>query len=231
MDKVQIPDSWSEVTIAQFQELSTVDLEHKDAALNVVSILIDKDPELIRQYDETTFNEITKAIEWTNEMPQAANFRQVIEIDGQKYGLIKFASLTVGEWIDLDEYLKAPIENIHKIFAIMYREVIGGTAENLLLAPYDVDNAKERADVFQSKMIIDNCYGALVFFSNIVEESTKTIQVYLILVAKMRKVWKKQSQSRMKRWLVKESIKAGLGTISYTKSQKVAYSISKSSLN
>ena len=223
MDKIQIPDSWAEVTISQFQELSLVDLEHKDAALNVVSILIDKDPEEIRKYDETTFNEITKAIEWTNEMPQAANFRQVIDIDGQKYGLIKFSSLTVGEWIDLDEYLKAPIENIHKIFAIMYREVIGGTAENLLLAPYDVDNAKERADVFQKQMIIDNCYGALVFFSSIVEESTKTIQVYLMLLSKMRKVWKKQSQTRMKKWLIRESIKAGLGTLSYTKSQGVTF--------
>ena len=231
MDKIQIPDSWAEVTISQFQELSLVDLEHKDAALNVVSILIDKDPEEIRKYDETTFNEITKAIEWTNEMPQAANFRQVIDIDGQKYGLIKFSSLTVGEWIDLDEYLKAPIENIHKIFAIMYREVIGGTAENLLLAPYDVDNAKERADMFQKHMIIDNCYGALVFFSSIVEESTKTIQVYLMLLSKMRKVWKKQSQTRMKKWLIRESIKAGLGTLSYTKSHGVTFSISKNSLN
>ena len=106
IEKLNVPDGWQDVTIGQFQELSNIDLEHKDAVLNAISILIDKDPEEIRQYDEISFNEIAKAIEWTQEMPQAANFRQVIEIDGQKYGLIKFASLSVGEWIDLDEYLK-----------------------------------------------------------------------------------------------------------------------------
>lgn len=231
IEKLNVPDGWQDVTIGQFQELSNIDLEHKDAVLNAISILIDKDPEEIRQYDEVSFNEIAKAIEWTQEMPQAANFRQVIEIDGQKYGLIKFASLSVGEWIDLDEYLKEPINNIHKIFALMYREVLGGTAENLTLAPYDVENAIERSEVFQKSMKIDNCYGALVFFSSIVEESTKTFQVYLVLVSKMRKIWKKQSQTRMKKWLMKESIKAGLGMDFSTNLQKETFLKSKQLLN
>lgn len=220
MDKIIVPDNWDEITIAQFQELSQVDLNDKDSVLNIISILIDKDPEEIRLYDEITFNDIASKVEWTSAMPDKANFKQVINIDGQNYGLVKFASLSVGEWIDLDEYLKAPIENIHKIFSIIYREVIGGTAEQLILAPYEVEGAHIRAELFKEKMYIDNCYGALVFFSSIVEESTKTIQVYFHLLMKMRKIWKKQSRTRMKKWLMKEAIKSGLGMISFTNLQK-----------
>lgn len=228
---ITIPDNWSQVTISQFQELSTVDLNHKDYLLNVCSILVNKDPEELRGLDDVDFNQIVSKIEWTKDIPNEANFKQVINIDGQNYGLIKFSSLTNGEWIDLDSYIQDSITNLHKIFAILYREVIGGTADNLILAPYDTEDSEARANLFKDKLMIDNCYGALVFFSNIVNECTQTIQVYFHLLEKMRKIWKKQSQSRMKRWLMKESIKAGVGMPFFTKLQKENLLMSNRSAN
>ena len=40
IEKLNVPDGWQDVTIGQFQELSNIDLEHKDAVLNAISILI-----------------------------------------------------------------------------------------------------------------------------------------------------------------------------------------------
>lgn len=228
---IVIPDNWQQVSIGQFQELSDIPNDSADNILQTVSILIDIDPEEIRGYSIEEFNAIVSKLDWIKEIPNEANFKQVITVDGTNYALIKFAELTGGEWLDLDEYIKNPIGNLHKIMSIMYRELLGGKVDSLILAPYDTESANERAELFKQKMPVGDCYGALVFFSNIVSECSATIQVYFILLEKMRKVWKKQSQSRMKRWLMKEAIKSGIGMPFFTALQKGTLQKSNPSLN
>lgn len=226
-----IPDDWGQVAIGQFQEISDIPNDSADNILQTVSILIDIDPEEIRNYSTEEFNAIVSKLDWIKEIPNEANFKQVITVDGTNYALVKFAELTGGEWLDLDEYIKNPIGNLHKIMSVMYRELLGGKVDSLILAPYDTESANERALVFKEKMPVGDCYGALVFFSNIVSECSATIQVYFILLEKMRKVWKKQSQSRMRKWLMKEAIKSGIGMPSFIALQKGTLQKSNQYLN
>lgn len=161
---IVIPDNWQQVSIGQFQELSDIPNDSADNILQTVSILIDIDPEEIRGYSIEEFNAIVSKLDWIKEIPNEANFKQVITVDGTNYALIKFAELTGGEWLDLDEYIKNPIGNLHKIMSIMYRELLGGKVDSLILAPYDTESANERAELFKQKMPVGDCYGALVFF-------------------------------------------------------------------
>lgn len=176
--KIQVPDSWDDVTIDQFQEISGLTTEDTDRTIDVISILIDEDPEIVRMFDLNTFSQLIGLLGWTNSMPNDAVYKTILSVEGEEYGMIsKLTSLSIGEWIDLEHYVKSPIENIHFIMSILYRPLI--TAFNdrdRLIEEYDTDKMMRQASIFKSHVKITDVYGALVFFSIIEKEYIKIMQ-------------------------------------------------------
>lgn len=79
-----------------------------------------------------------------------------ISIDKLEYAIIPdFRKMELGSYIDLLELLKAPLPNIHKIMAILYRPIKNDYSNWYELEPYSTENSKsveERADIFLKKM-------------------------------------------------------------------------------
>lgn len=190
---ITTPDSWSEVNISQFQELSvTEDIFEK------IAILTDEDPEELKLMDVASFGRLTAALAWVHILPNEDARKDMIVIDDIEYGFIdKLSSLSLGEWIDIENYLKDPIKNLHKLMAIFYRPLLTTLKDGTRITDdYDITQASNNANTFLTKMNVSDCYGSLVFFSLIANDCLKTIQAYFqveILKNQLMKMNQKES--------------------------------------
>lgn len=194
METIKVPDSWDEVTIGQYQELleSKKDFER-------VSVLIDQDPEDVRKYDPQSMARILKHLSWTQIPPDQNRYNRFIEVDGVEYRLVhNLNSFTLGEWIDMDEYVKDFNNNLHLVIAMLYRPA----------GEYRAEDVAGRANLFRDKVSIGQVYGAFVFFSLVATKSMLTTQLYSIrkLLIQM-----KQNMRKKKGWLKKGLQESGAG--------------------
>lgn len=207
--KITVPDSWDEINIETLQELSRA-----KSIYDKISIIIDQDPEYIKKFDTDTFNRLSNALGWIHSFPGEDQVKKLIVVDGLEYGLIdRFSSFLLGQWMDIEEYLKEPIENIHKIMALFYRPVLTTLRDgSLILDDYDSKEAKVRAEVFKTHMKVSDAYSALVFFSLIEKESLKTIQVYFqVDILRMKIEQEKRNLKESKEKPRRKGLLNGLG--------------------
>lgn len=167
MENIQltIPDGWHEVTIGMFQEMSQLD-QAEDGLLKIIdllSILTDTDPEELKEIDASHLKVLIDKIDWTSKFPES-EYKTEFTIKDQTYYLVTLSDLSLGEWIDLDSYCEDPVENMAKIFALLYRP----HGEK-----YDVKKAEQRASIFLQHLMISDVYGSLLFFSLIGKEFIK----------------------------------------------------------
>lgn len=180
MEKITLPDGWHEVNLLTFKELCAIQ-DNKDVGglsevVELISCLSNKDPEEIRSWPSESLHNILPVISWIDKKP-SDEYKTNVCINGVNYCLVKFKSLTLGEWIDLDNYIQDSIGNIHKIFAILYRP------KNEI---YDYSKVEERENLFLEKMSISDVYGTLIFFLTIGNQYLKFIQDYMIEKTQMK---------------------------------------------
>lgn len=180
--QLSVPDGWHEVTIDQFQEIASLTNTGTERTIDVMSILLNEDPELIKKLDIPTLTKLINMLSWTNDMPSDAIYKPIIRIDEDEYGLVsKLEQLTTGEWIDIESYItEDAIQNLHKIMSILYRPLI--TAFNdrdRIVEEYDANVADRQSKIFKDKVKITDVYGCLVFFSLIEKEYIKIMTDYL----------------------------------------------------
>ena len=165
--KLNIPDGWQQVTVKMFQELAKLDNNNDGIAkvVDLISVLADADPEDIRKVDSSELGRLMDMIKWTAEFPNNPHLN-TINVKDVEYEMIKLSDLSLGEWIDLDTYVEDSIINMHKIFAMLYR-----TKGEI----YDANKIEDKAIMFADNLPIGEVYGALLFFSLIVNEYTRTL--------------------------------------------------------
>lgn len=109
------------------------------------------------------------------------DFIQRFEFDGIEYGFIpKLDDITVGEFIDLDEYVK-DAKQLHKIAAILYRPVIKSNGKL-----YDIEKYEGTSKYADTMMKVDYkvILGAMVFFWNLGNSLLKNSVTYTQKVIK-----------------------------------------------
>lgn len=225
--KVNVPESWNEVTIEQFQEISSLQ-DGEEKHIEIASIFLDEDPELIKKLDAPSQIKVFSLLSWTNQLPSDAEYKPIIEIDGEKYGFIsRLSDLSIGEWIDLENYLQDSAKNMHRIFAILYRPLICSyNDKDRLLEPYEVESARARAELFKEKAMIGHIYGAMVFFS-LIEKSYIKIMQDNLRVQSLKIFRENLKGTGLKGWLMKRRIEIelgnGIGIFSFTPWQRATF--------
>jgi hypothetical protein len=202
-----LPLSWEEVTISQLQEINNIDRENDFYDAELIAILSDQDPELIKRLDVPTYAKAVGAVVWTTKLPGEANYKPIIHIDGKEFGLVKLSTLSVGEWYSLENWLENFSDNMHKILALLYRPLVTALNDDTrILEPYDANTAEARSELFRAKGKVGEMYGALAFFLLTEKICIKTIQEYLaiqavILNLKIPNFLKKRlMKSKLKKW-------------------------------
>jgi hypothetical protein len=184
---LQIPSSWKDIKLGQYQEyIQYIQQNPNDKPykmiLNLLSILTDTDIEMFCRMPMNTIHELHQNIKFMEEEP-TARFKNIIEIDGVRYGFQKdMHKLTLGEWIDIEHYIVNSdiIDNLHYITAILYRKVVkeGDEYFDYEIEPYTDIQLEGRAKLFKYNANIEDIYGIALFFYLIVSELWNNIISY-----------------------------------------------------
>jgi len=100
-------------------------------------------------------------------------FQRIVEIEGQEFGFINVAHLTIGELADLDTIKNHPQseKQLHRLMAVLYRPLISGDLKGYEIEPHGSDGYAERTQLFLEKMPVAIVLAAIDFFFHITKVS------------------------------------------------------------
>ena len=90
-----------------------------------------------------------------------------VTIEDIEYGFHpKLFDMSLGEFVDLETYMKDIDNNMHNIMSILYRPVTQKDEENKYLIE-EYEPSEERANLFKKHLTVREFNGASVFFSDL----------------------------------------------------------------
>ena len=206
--------SWRDISLATWKELSSIDSDNKwTIQIERLSILTDSDPEELRKMTPAEFNLLINESEFLNEkLDNKIELR--FKIDGVEYGMIPHLDLiSLGEFIDAEEFSKNPTDSIHLLAALLWRPVINDLGDDWMIAQHKTEGFNKRANLFLEKLPITHIWGGLLFFSSSAILSTEIIADYLIATQNELKETKK-TQKHSKKRVQKNGERSGSGMTS-----------------
>lgn len=123
----QIPNNWSEVTVAKFIEIKKIPLDASvlEIYIELVSIFTDIDDEVINKMDILEFIKYGSKFTWLNETLTTKFNKQINDLK-----FIECMSLSLGEFIDLDYYVANNMyDNLPNICSVFYKKENGSKEE------------------------------------------------------------------------------------------------------
>ena len=173
---------WKDIRLSQLQEIHTLpEYDDKiDLMVNVLSILLDKDPSDIENMLVTDLLEEYNRWEFLKEQPKE-ELIPIIKNNGKRYGIIDLDKMTLGQYGDIEEYLSDGniFDNIHKVLSVIYLPV---KKYNRLTHKYEVEEyspSTEREDMFK-ELTMDILYPTILFFCHIVSHYIVDLQHSLV---------------------------------------------------
>ena len=111
---------------------------------------------------------------------QNSSLKKIIKIDGVEYGFHPdLDSITLGEYADLEHYIKLGIEkHLPEIMAVLYRPIKEKKNDIYIIDAYD-GNIQIRAEEMK-KMSAEQVQSALRFFFVLGKELSKILPLYLM---------------------------------------------------
>ena len=179
--KLSIPSEWCDITIGTYQKYVKIQEakgSDKNKAIKILSLLCEVKPNIVKQMQYADMIEIISVIKkMIDTQPDKTKFRKRFEFNGEQYGFIpNLSKLTTGEYIDLEEYCKEPIKNLHIIMSILYRKITFKSGNKYAIENYDPDEFKE--DLFKS-CPMDIALCCLGFFLTLGEQLANSSHSYL----------------------------------------------------
>jgi hypothetical protein len=184
------PTSYEDITVRKYQNYIEL-IKNKsifkndiDLITNIISLMIDIEIDILKKLKADNILLIQKALSFLNNDIDISKYdnKGKLEINGQLFMFNKnMNNLTLGEYIDFDILTKDPIENLHKISALMYRPIKKQSVfEKMVgkyeLIQYDSNYLEITSELFLDLKITDliACIGFFLRFQQIYIEVTKT---------------------------------------------------------
>lgn len=164
----EIPNSWNDVTIENFQGLSKLQkagLNQLEFSVALVGLLTEIDSDTLDLMDLESFNEILKVLEFAKE-PIEPTQKDSIVIDGIEYFIKKdFDKLNLGEMTTLNILSEKYKDNIDDCIPDMLCVFLRQKKENGKLEGFK-NSFMERAEIFKANVKISDVHQLFLFFSN-----------------------------------------------------------------
>ena len=179
--KLTIPDNWSDITIDTYQKYVKIQEgkgSEKNKVVKSLALLCNTTPIVVKKMAYKDLLEIMAIIKkMIDTEPSKLNFRKVFIFNKDEYGFCpNLSGISTGEYIDLENYCKEPIENLHIIMSILYRKITFKRNERYAIEPYNPDEFKEEWFKDCPMDIALNCLG---FFLTLGERLAVTSHSYL----------------------------------------------------
>lgn len=174
-------NSWEDVTLDKWIKIiSTKEKTNSEEALELIKILSDIPTKVIK---ELSINDVSIIMNKIAELQKEEHtkLKTIIKVNDIEYGFHpNLEEITLGEYADLETYLKDGIENnITKIMAVLYRPITEKEGDNYSIEAYGTSDLRMRAEKLKKMKAID-VNNSLVFFWTFVKELLKTLQQYLM---------------------------------------------------
>jgi hypothetical protein len=162
------------ITIKKFIQINNAIEAYREnqnrLTVELTKILSDNNPNISFKEAETLI------IKTMIEVQKEGEFVKTFTLNGIKYGFHpNLNNLSVGEWIDIDNYQKDSISNAHKLMSILYRPIIKQVKDNYEIEPYDgTKNAELMLEVDSSIF-----KGMMLFFWNLSKELIQGSDTYI----------------------------------------------------
>tara|TARA_Y100000593_G_scaffold40762_1_gene78380 strand:- start:86 stop:622 length:537 start_codon:yes stop_codon:yes gene_type:complete len=113
-------------------------LEEQEFNIQVICIICDIKREVLERMEVKDINKIAKELQFLmSSTPNTDELQKKVEWNGKKYGFIpNLSEITMGEYIDIEEYCKEAHKNIHKIMSILYRPIKKESSTRYKIQPY-----------------------------------------------------------------------------------------------
>lgn len=147
------------IKVRQYKEINSEQLEGVfEKMIHLVSVINDLDPLDVQGW------KAKKVIEAYNvaqkKVRLSDRYKEQIEIGGSELKLIGFSQLTLGQFINLEEYVNERFEqNISKIAATIYLMMSGGGMFDLEIEDYSKVNIEYRSELID-ELPINSILGA-----------------------------------------------------------------------
>ena len=174
-------NSWNDVTLDKWIKLiSNKEKTNSQEALDLISTLSDMPKQLIK---ELSINDISLIMNKIAALQNKAEskLKSIIKVNDIEYGFHpNLEEITLGEYADLETYLKDGIQNnLTKIMAVLYRPITEKDGNNYSIEAYGKSDLRMRAEKLK-KMKAADVNNSLVFFWIFVKELLKCLQQYLM---------------------------------------------------
>ncbi len=196
-------DSWSDVTLATWIKL--IDLRTKTKtkeAEGTIALLSDIPKKLIK---ELPLRDVSVLMGKVSDLQsqQGNKLLKRFKIEGVEYGMHPdFNSLTLGEYADLETFIKDGLEkNMPECMAILFRPIVEKKDKAYTIEAYN-GNINVRAEIMK-KMPAEQVQNALVFFWLL----GKTLLEILPLC------FKERADKMMKEYQIQDLLKNGVGSV------------------
>ena len=179
--KLTIPNEWSDITIGTYQkyvEIQEGKGSEKNKVLRSLALLCGTTINVVKKMAYSDLLEIMQIIKsLIDTEPDKEEFKKVFIFNKEEYGFVpNLSKITTGEYIDLENYCKEPIKNLHTIMSILYRKITFKRNERYAIEPYDPDQFKE--ELFKDCKM-DIALNSLGFFLTLGSVLAKTSVSYL----------------------------------------------------
>jgi hypothetical protein len=166
--KLNVPDTLNDITLAQYVEFDKVNVDgNQDTVFlmqKTVEIFCRVNLDLTLQIKYNDLVDITQHI--YSLLETSPDLAPIFKIDDVEYGFIpKLDDITLGEYIDLDNYL-GDWQQMHKAMSVLYRPIKFRKEDRYLIEDYD---GSKYADVMQYAPL-GVVIGAMVFFWDLKNE-------------------------------------------------------------
>ena len=182
-------NKWSDVTLEKWLKLIDFHNESKSGeALKTIAALSDIPKKLIKQLELKDIAAIMSKIA-DLQKKQNSSLKRVIEVEDKEYGFQPdLDSLTLGEYADIDTFIKDDIEkHLPELMAVLYRPIKERGDNGVYIVDAYDGNIRIRAEQMK-KMSAGQVQSALLFFYHLGKKLLKILTLFLTeQVREMRK--------------------------------------------
>lgn len=121
--KYNLPRSWDDVTLGQFQELQRAynDEKKEVSIVDLISIMANKPKSEVQQLPTSFAELIMNELGFIMEQPEQEKPVPYIIIDDKKYMVNYLEKMKTGEWVDVNSVIKDDPKNYAAMLAILCR--------------------------------------------------------------------------------------------------------------
>ena len=169
--KLTIPSEWCDITIGTYQEYVKIQEgkgSEKNKVIKSLALLCNTTPFIVKKMVYTDLLDIMAIVKGLIDTePNKEEFRKTFMFKNNEYGFVpNLSGITTWEYIDLENYCKEPIENLHIIMSILYRQITFKRNERYAIEDYNPDEFKEELFKDCPMDIALNCLGFFLTLGN-----------------------------------------------------------------